>query len=59
MAEGVLKARGPMGFRSTGVRHDQVWEDTSSYVPPLVYAFVEDQRVRGSIRKLLGRAENE
>jgi len=59
MAEGVLKARGPMGFRSTSVKHDQAWEDTSSYVPPLVYAFVEDQRARGSIRKMLEKAENE
>jgi len=59
MAEGVSKARGPMGFRSTSVKHDQAWEDSSAYVPPLVYAFVNDPRVRGSLRKLLGNVENE
>ena len=59
MAEGVLKARGPMGFRSTSVKHDQAWEDMTPYVPPLVYAFVDDRRVLGSIRKILGKAENE
>lgn len=48
-----------MGFRSTSVKHDQAWEDSSAYVPPLVYAFVNDPRVRGSLRKLLGNVENE
>ena len=48
-----------MGFRSTSVKHDQTWEDMSPYVPPLVYAFVDDRRVLGSIRKILGKAENE
>ncbi|TLZ57131.1 MAG: hypothetical protein E6K17_03185 [Methanobacteriota archaeon] len=59
MAEGVLKARGPMGFRSTSVKHDQAWEDMSPYVPPLVYAFAQDRTVLASIRKILNKAENE
>jgi hypothetical protein len=60
MHEGVFKARGPMGFRSTSVKHDQTWEDMSAYVPPLVYAVAENRgSVLGSLKKILGRAENE
>lgn len=60
MPVGVLKARGPMGFRSTSVKHDQAWEDMSAYVPPLVYAFAVNRGgVLGFLKKVLGRAENE
>jgi len=59
MPEGFLKPRGPMGFGSTSVKHDQEWEDTSSFVPPLVYALSDDRTVLGSIRKILTKAENE
>jgi len=48
-----------MGFRSTSVKHDQVWEEMSPYVPPLVYAFAQDRTVLASIRKILNKAENE
>ena len=55
----VLKPRGPMGFRSTSVKQDQEWEDTDSFAPPVVYTITEDRGVLRSIRRLLGRAENE
>ena len=60
MVEGYLRSRGPMGFRSTSVKHDQTWEDMSAYVPPLVYAFSGNRgSVLGTLKKILGRAENE
>jgi len=60
MVEGISKSRGPMGFRSTSVKHDQVWEDLRGYVPPLVYAFAENRgSVRGSLKKIFGKSSNE
>jgi len=59
MPEGVLKARGPMGFRSTSVKQDQTWEDTKTYVPPVIYAFSGNRTAIDSIRKMLEKAENE
>lgn len=56
---GELRNRGPMGFRSTSVRVDEAWEDTSPYVPPLVYAMAETRgSVLGSLRKIFRRAES-
>jgi hypothetical protein len=55
---GELRNRGPMGFRSTGVRRDSDWEDASAYVPPLVYAFAENRgSVLDSLRRILRRTE--
>ena len=49
-----------MGFRSTSVKQDQTWEDMSAYVPPLVYVFAGNRgSVLGTLKKVLGRAENE
>ncbi|HTD80628.1 MAG TPA: hypothetical protein VK723_00615 [Thermoplasmata archaeon] len=48
-----------MGFRSTSVKQDQTWEDTKTYVPPVIYAFLGDRNAIGSIRKMLEKAENE
>ena len=61
MNEGVLKPRGPMGWRSTGANHSPNWEEANpSYVPPLVYALAENRgSVRGSLRKILSKPESE
>ncbi|HEY4704609.1 MAG TPA: hypothetical protein VII27_02585 [Thermoplasmata archaeon] len=59
MPLGELRSRGPMGFRSTSVKVDQTWEDASPYVPPLVYAIVQNRgSVLGSLRRIFRRAEN-
>jgi len=56
-AIGELRNRGPLGYRSTSVRVDEDWEDTRSYVPPLVYAMAANRG--GLLRRLLGRAANQ
>lgn len=53
---GELRNRGPLGYRSTSVRVDEDWEDTSSYIPPLVYVMVANRG--GLLRRLRGRAAN-
>jgi len=57
----VLKARGPMGFRSTRVRHSPEWEESNpSYVPPFVYSITEPKTsILGSLKRIFSRAENE
>jgi len=60
MPLGELRNRGPMGFRSTGVLRELAWEDTSTYVPPLVYVFAQNRGgILGSLKRIFGRAGNQ
>ncbi len=60
MDVGELRSRGPMGFRSTSVKVEMEWEDTSTYAPPLVYAFAANRgSILDALKRILGKAENE
>jgi len=49
-----------MGFRSTGVLRELAWEDTTTYVPPLIYVFAQNRGgILGSLKRIFGRAENQ
>ncbi len=53
---GELKNRGPMGFRSTSVRVEEDWEDSSTYIPPLVYAMAGNRG--GALKRMRARPTN-
>jgi len=49
-----------MGFRSTSVLRELEWEDTTTYVPPLVYVFTQNRgSILGSLKRIFGRPENQ